>query len=195
MQAAHEVETSGMAWLLPAVRLASGELARERGHIAMAKAEFEQASTAWVDDLPETASIEARSHLGLMEVVAGQSERGRQAIEASVRQARRTGAYWIEVECLIDLARALMLEHRPAEALAALRDVPPDGERAVGRELQAGVQFWRARGLSSEGKDGAAEYSAARKLVQDMSNSLPDEARPACLARPDIELIRHSPVQ
>ena len=194
-QAASEAQKSGMAWLLPAVSLASGELARESGQIAAAKAEFQRASQAWVDDLPETASIEARAHLGLLEAIGGQQQQGRLAIERSVKQAKTTGAYWSEVECRLDLARALLLEHRPQDALAALKDIPPDGDRVVGRELQARIAYWRARILSSEGRTGDAEYGTAQKLIEELSNSLPVEGRTAFLARPDIALIRHSAVR
>jgi tetratricopeptide (TPR) repeat protein len=199
-QASNEATTSGMAWLVPAVRLAAGELAEESGQVPQARAEFERAAKAWVDDLPETASIEARSHLGLLDAVAGQLDRGRQAIDASVKQARKTGARWIEVECLLDLAQLSILEHRSQDALAALKDIPADGDRAVGRELQSRVHYWRARALQSEpsglrDQQADAEYALARKLVDDMAKTLPEEARASFLKRPGLALTTQSSVR
>jgi hypothetical protein len=127
--------------------------------------------------------------------MGGQMQQGRQAIERSVKQAKTTGAYLTEVECRLDLARALLLEHRPQDALSAIKDIPPDGDRVVGRELQARIEYWRARILSAEGRSGVAESGAAQELIEDLSNSLPAEGRTAFLARPDIALIQHSAVR
>src|SRR5262249_11879700 len=147
------------------------------------------ASAAWVDDMPETASIEARSHLGVLEATAGRAERGRQVIEESLKQARKTGVRWVEVECLLDLAQVLALEHRPQDILTALKDSSADGDRAIGRELQARVHYWRGRALSADGRDASAEYGAARTLIEELSNPLPDKARRLFALRPEIALI------
>jgi hypothetical protein len=96
---------------------------------------------------------------------------------------------WVEVECLLDLAQVLTLEHRPQDVLTALKDISPDGDRAIGRELQARVHYWRARALSADGKNAGAEYGAARTLIEELSSLLPDKARPLFVLRPEIALI------
>jgi tetratricopeptide (TPR) repeat protein len=186
-EALREIEKSGITWLLPSAYFASGELAYEAGRVAEARIQLSRASSRWVDELPEAASVEARAYLGALQAVPGRTDQGKALVRASLDQARKMGAYWIEARCLIFLARIALSGHHNDEALNFLKGISPDGDRALGPELQAEINFWRAR--AHNGPTADSERVTAQKLIEDIRVALPAEDQHRFASRPEIRLI------
>jgi tetratricopeptide (TPR) repeat protein len=184
-QARTFVQQSGMTWLLPALYMADGELAYESGRLREARTHFESASALWVDDLPETASVESRAWSGFLEALDGRVALGQSLVQASLKQAQKMGAYWAQGKCFLLLARIAILDGRAKEAIEILRSLAPDGERALGPETQAQIASLKARlEINKE-----AEAARARKMVEDMRLRLPQEQRESFSSRPDIKAV------
>jgi hypothetical protein len=113
------------------------------------------------------------------------------AVQSSLERARRAGPLSLEARCRVYLARIDVGERRLEEALETLRVITPDGERALGPELQAQVHYWRSRALMARGDRAGAqsEETVARKLVADLRASLPAQYRGGFESRADIHLI------
>jgi tetratricopeptide (TPR) repeat protein len=189
-QAARDVQNRGDSGTLPLLQTAMGELAYESGHRAEARAHFSQAAARWTDDLPDPASVEARARLGLLDAMDG-NPAGRTAIQSSLEQARRTGPVSLQVRCHLYLARADVHERRFEEAWNTLNDTSQQGEQGLGPELQAQTRYWRSRVMTARGDDSGAraEELQARKLIQDVRASLPEQYREGFGSRADIRLI------
>jgi hypothetical protein len=189
MQANLEIEKSGMVWLSPAVRLASGELAYEEGRLKDARSDFDQASNFWVDELPETASVEGRALSGLMKALDGNTTGGLTLAQASLNQAQKMGAYWLEGRCLFVLGRIALLDRRVPDAIEILDRPAPDGDKTLGPELQAQLSYWRGKAREQAGS-GENRWSAdARHLLETLKTGLPEQFRNGFSSRPDIATI------
>jgi tetratricopeptide (TPR) repeat protein len=178
----------GDTGLIPSIETVYGELAYESGKLREAREHFERASALWTDDLPNPESVQARAYIGLLDALAGRAGRGRPIVTESLAQAQKMGQLSLEVRCRTLLARINVMSGRAADALAALRDVAPDGDRAIGPELQAQVHYWRASALAGmhDLVGAGAEYSLARGLLQQLRSSIPEPARTTFDARADI---------
>jgi len=185
--AAADVHERGDNGLLPMLHLALGELAHESGRAQDARTALSSAAALWTDDLPDPESVEARALLGTLDGIAGQFDRGKTAIEASLDQAVRAGRPPLEVQCRVLLARVLIAEERFDEAVTTLSVVKSEGENPLGPELAAQVHYWRSVALA--GRDAAAaeaEATTARALVGQLQASLPMDYRDTFVARRSI---------
>jgi tetratricopeptide (TPR) repeat protein len=167
---------------------AAGEVAYEAGRLTEARALFADAIKTSSEGPP---AVEARARLGLLDALDNAPDRGRAAILASLKQAQAMGRYGLEARCRVFLARIDVMQRRFDDALQTLREIPADGDRVLGPEIQAQVHHWRARALSGNGDATAAEAEkeAARGFMNAMRKALPDGARARFEARPDARLI------
>jgi tetratricopeptide (TPR) repeat protein len=185
-RALKEAQSRGAAWLMPAVHTSLGELALEQGQGANARTDFERSASIGIDELPETASIEAKAFIGLLDATAGSAEKGRVAAEAALKQARLTRDYALEGRCILILARIAILVHRDGQAAELLNSIQPDTEkRSLGPELQAEVKFLRSQSTGARNGD----LADAKRLVQQIVVGLPEEFRERFKSRADIRAI------
>jgi len=169
----------------------AGEVAYEAGRLTEARTLFAESVNAGTGDLPNAGAVEARARLGLLDALAGAVDGGRAAIRASLNRSQTMGRFTLEARCRVYLARIDVTQGRFEDALQILRDIPADGDRALGPEVQSQVHFWRGRALAGVGNAEAArkEGDVARRLANDLRTSLPDAARRQFAARPDFRLI------
>jgi tetratricopeptide (TPR) repeat protein len=179
------VEASGQLWLAPVARTTLGELELEAGNVRAAREHFEKSAGYWMDDLPDAASVEARCYLAGLDPDAPAASG---AIASGIAQARNMGRLHSEAVCRVQDARVHLAGRRSAEALAALSAIPLDGERAVGKEMQAQVHHLRSRALEARGDEAAAKAEAdrARALAQELAASMPAAFRERLAARLEI---------
>lgn len=190
-QAVAGVEANGETALSPIANEALGELEYESGKPQDAREHFEKAASFWTDDLPDPASVEGRCNRGLLESLGGMAPRAQGTLEmmsASVKQARNMGRLYLEAQCRLNLARVHLAQRRFADAVAALSEIPLDGERTIGRELQALVHYWQGRVAAARGDEPGArnEAAQARKLVEQLRESLPEKYRDSFSSRAAI---------
>jgi tetratricopeptide (TPR) repeat protein len=191
-QAETDLRNGADAELDPVLTAAMGELAYESGRPRDAATYFARAAARWTGDLPDAASVEARAYLGLIEALQGRADRGRQAVVASLEQARRMRRLSLETLCRVFLARIDTSRRRFDDALRVLTEVPPDSDSlSVGRELRAQVYYWTAQALDGKGGGPAAETAVrqARASMGALLTSLTPAARARVSARPDIRRI------
>jgi len=176
---------------LPQLHEAMGELAYESGHLQEASRQFAEAAALWIDELPEPASVEARARLGLLDALAGEATAGLAKVRLALEHSRRIGLLALEARCRVIAARIGALEGRFQEASAVLDSIVPDGETAIGPELQAQARYWRAQALIGRREHARAEVeiSEAHRLVESVRVSLPDPYRRSYASRPDIQTI------
>ena len=189
MQAATELEQGRDRWLFPLLHTALGAVAYETGRSSDARRHFGDAvGFPQGDPDPDGASIEARASLGLLDALEGRAAAGRAIVAASLADAQKLGRYSLEARLRIYLARIDVGRGRFDDALEALRDIPADGARALGPELQAQVHYWRGRARLGQGNRAAAqaEASASRQLIEALQAALPAADRDRFASRPDI---------
>jgi tetratricopeptide (TPR) repeat protein/predicted Ser/Thr protein kinase len=174
--------------LAPLLEVVRGELALASGAAQDSRAYFERAAAVWVDDRPDAAAVEARAYLGLLDTRQGRTSSARQALESSLVQAGRMGRYGLEVRCRVYLAQLDVSQRQFAAAADRLRNIPADGERALGPELQAQVHYWRSQALKGIGEVAGSkrDEEAARRFLRDLTTSLPEKYRPGFAARADL---------
>ena len=187
--AGSEIEAQESAEFTPAVRLALGELAYQSGKLDEARAQFEKASALWIDELPDAASVEARSLLGLLVAQGGASAAVDRMLREAVMQADRMARLDLKARCRLRLARFQILQRRHREALATIDEIPLAGPGSLGSELQAQVHYWRGRALGADQTGAASEFALARKLVATLQTSLPAASRERFAARQEIRLM------
>jgi len=87
------------------------------------------------------------------------------------------------------LARIDITARRFADARRTLTDVP--SEATLGLELRAQLHYWRGVALTRLAEPGqaAAEFAAARRLVEDLRERAPRSQATAMLTRPDLAVI------
>jgi tetratricopeptide (TPR) repeat protein len=177
-------------WLFPLLHTVLGALEYEMGDSSNARRHFRDAAALDQGDLPDPdgASVEARASLGLLDALEGRPRVGRAAVSASLAQARKMGRYSLEARLRIYLARIDVGLRRFDDAMEALRDIPADGNQAIGPELQAQVHYWRGRALLGRGdRAGAqAEAAATRQLIEALRAALPTSDRDRFASRRDI---------
>jgi tetratricopeptide (TPR) repeat protein len=191
-QALVDVRARGHAGQLPQLYEAMGELALESGRARDARAHFQESAALWTDDLPDPASVEGKAYVGLLDGLEGQPGRGRIAVQSSLEQAGKMGLLSLEARCRVHMARIYVSERRFDEALSAVNAVSTDVEKAIGRELQAQLHYWRSRALAGGGGDRTrsdSERGIARQLMEDLRGSLPELYRDAFTLRPDVHLL------
>ena len=195
-QALGEIQQRGTTWLLPALFEALGELEYERGHLTEARRQFERSATFWVDDLPESASVEARAFVGLLDALSGKTDQGRSAVQKSLEQARRMKTYSVEGRCLIFLARIAAIDHRDRQGLDLLNLLEADTDkRTLGPELQAQASFWRAQLRVNDPGSRDADMATARRLIDHIGAGLPEKFRSGFRLRPDMRVISGAAVR
>jgi tRNA A-37 threonylcarbamoyl transferase component Bud32/tetratricopeptide (TPR) repeat protein len=191
-RAIEEIEAIGDVGSRPLFYVASGEVAYESGQLLEARSSFGQAAALWTDDdLPETASIEARAYAGLIDAIQGQPARGRSAVLASLAQARQMRRVALEARCQVFLARIDVGERRFAEALRRMSEVSAEQERVLDPELRAQLHYWRGVALKGRGEadEAAAEQVRARQFLEELRALVSDSQWSGVLSRPDIRLI------
>jgi tetratricopeptide (TPR) repeat protein len=168
-----------------------GELEYESGRLGQARTQFSRAAERWTDDLPDPASVEARAYVGLIDALQGRVDQGLALIESSLTQAVRMRQVALEVRCRVFLARVLLVQRRPDEALERLSAITWDGPGAVGPELLAQARYWRGRALSARGDSSAAdvERQKARDLLDELIATLAADDKQRFTRRPDIRAI------
>jgi tetratricopeptide (TPR) repeat protein/tRNA A-37 threonylcarbamoyl transferase component Bud32 len=191
MRAAQEIDAIRDVGSLPLLHAAQGELAYESGRDAEAQALFRRAAAAWVDDLPEAASVEARAYAGWLDAAQGRIGPARQAVAGSLAQAQKMRRLDLEARCRLLLARLEMNAGRPAEALDALGGITAERQQALAPELRAQLHFWRSRALARSGNGARAgeEAAAARKALDEVRKLIPEPDVSAVLSRPDIRFL------
>jgi tetratricopeptide (TPR) repeat protein len=177
--------------VLPLLHLVAGELEYEQGHLPVARTEWQQAAALWTDDAPDQASVEARAHLGLLDVLNGDTA-GRLKLQVSLEHAHGMGLFPLEAFCRVLLARIAVNERKFEEGLTALKPIPPDSEqRALGAELRAHVHYLRMQAFDGQGDRANAdlERQAARQSLDALRSSLPAQYRSPFTRRPEIQRI------
>ena len=190
-RATQELEAIDDVGSLPLLNAAQGELAYESGRVVEARAWFQRAEAAWIDDLPEAASVEARAYRGWIDGLQGKSGPARQAVLSSLDQAQKMRRLDLEARCRIFLARLEMDAGRTEEALAALPGIAAEREEALSPELRAQLHFWRSRTLArrGDGPQAAREAAAAQKALEALRMLIPEPSVASVLLRPDIRLM------
>ena len=190
-QASRDIEARGDNGQLPLLHEAMGELAYEAGRPGEARMRFSDAAALWTDDLPDAASVEARAYLGLLDALDGKTARGREAVQVSLDQARKMGAFALEARCRLHLARIDVAALKPDAAVNTLIAIPTDRENTLGLELQAQVHHWRSVAMKArgDGQGAQSEETIARGLLQTLRGSLPEPDRDGFMARPSIHLL------
>jgi tetratricopeptide (TPR) repeat protein len=188
--AADSATRRGENSVLTALEMSRGELAYESGKLAEAGSYFRRAAARWTDSLPDPASVDARAYVGLLDALNGQLVRGTAALTESLEQARKMGHIALEARCRVLFARIYLKTGRADAALAMLREVREDAERAIGPELQAQVHYWRALALERRGDSAGAigERRASRELLDKVRATIPDRYRRTFQTRFDVTL-------
>ena len=156
--------------------LVRGEWSRESKQSRDARAAFEQASASWDGTLPEAPAVEARAHVGFMQMDEGRVDAGRRLLESSIEAARKLANRALEARGHLLLAEAEVARGRLMEAMAELNAIPSDDDtQTIGPELRAEVHLAWGRLHTALGDVGAAARSteAARTLIREMQNRLP----------------------
>ena len=160
--------------------LVRGEWSRESKRPRDARDAFEQASASWAGTLPEPPAVEARAHLGFMQVDEGRGDVGRRLLESSIEAARKLANRALEARGHLLLAEAEVAGGRLTEASEELDAIPSDdAAQTIGPELRAEVHLAWGRVHTARGDAGAAARStdAARTLIREMQNRLPTSYR------------------
>jgi predicted negative regulator of RcsB-dependent stress response len=183
-----DIDAQQSAQFIPVVRFALGELAYESGKPAEARPHFDKAAALWTDELPDAASVDARSFLALLDRLAHKDPSALGKLQTSVEQAKLMGRLDLETRCRLRLAQLEIKEGRFRDAMAALNEIPLDGERVIGREMQAQVHYWRGRALMASGDraGGASEAALASRITTDLRASLSAALRDRFVARYEI---------
>ena len=102
------------------------------------------------------------------------------------------GRLALEVRCRVHLARVYVGQRRFDDAISILGEIPQDDDkRTLGPELRAQVHYWRSRALIGRGDraGGQSEANIARKLIENLRSSLPEQYRNAFASRSDVRLL------
>ena len=174
--------------LLPAVNEALGELAFESGRLEEARRFLARALPDDSDLFVDQAEADAQAHLGLVEATRGRPGEGRTLLERSLERAKRMGRVAVQARYAMFLARSHLLEGNAAAARRVFEESVPERRDQLPSELRAQVAYWNAR---AEGEEAARSRGivAARKLIQDLANELPESDRRQFLGRPEIRVV------
>jgi serine/threonine protein kinase/tetratricopeptide (TPR) repeat protein len=183
--AAAELEKSEDSGLRVLLNFVLGEVAYVSGQHDEARSRFELASKAWADSFPETPSVEARAYVALLDARQTGSRQALDTIRKVIDQARRMGRISIEMRARVFLARLSLQLRRSSDALDVMKDVP---SVELGPELRAQMQYWRGQVLLARGERSAGEalIAEARRTLDLLRRSLPEEYRAAFASREDL---------
>jgi serine/threonine protein kinase/tetratricopeptide (TPR) repeat protein len=184
-----DIERGTLGHLAAVAHTTAGELDIESGRRQDARKHFERAAALWTDDLPDAASVRAQSSLALLQAEIREDPSAASRAQRSIDQARRMGRLALEAECRLHLARIHLGQRRYEEALTVLSDVPLQGDRTIGPELQARVLHWRGRVIAERGLDRAAadaDLDRARELIEALQARLPPSYRARFAVRVEI---------
>ena len=134
----------------------------------------------WAGTLPEPPAVEARAHLGFIQMDVGNGDSGRSLLESSIDAARKLANRALEARGRLLLAQAEVSRGRLNEAAEALNAIPPDdAEQTIGPELRAEVHLAWARLQTARGHADAAARStdAARASIRVIQDRLPENYR------------------
>ena len=188
-----EKEVAGNEALRSLWWLVRGEWSRESKRLSDARGAFEQASSLSTGTLPEPPAVEARAYLGFMQVNEGKADAGRRLLESSIDAARKLANRALEAKGRMLLAQTELARGRLTEAATELDAIPSDDNaQTIGPELRAEVHLVRARLQSARGEADAAAQSteAARTLIQEMQNRLPESSRALFSVRQLAQMVR-----
>jgi tetratricopeptide (TPR) repeat protein len=187
-----EVQASANDALRSLWSLVRGEWFRASKRLSEARSAFEQASASSTGTLLEPPVVEARANLGFMQMNEGTGDTGLRLLESSIDAARKLASRALEARGHLLLAQAADARGRLTEAERALDLIPADdGEQTIGHELRAEVHLMRARLQRARGEADAAARSteAARALIREMRNKLPESDRALFSARELVQMI------
>ncbi len=188
LQAAQE---KGFGELLPDGYTALGELYRESGDMENARRNFQQSSDLWKGRFVSESSIEARSHLGLLEGEQGDLERGLSYCRTSVARARQLEHMHTLARTLINLASVHLLRKEYARAIAVVDEITSLGEEDVGLELRAQAFYLRGKALEGLGttREAKAFYLQGEVAIRKLQQMLAPGHRESFAARRDIQVL------
>ena len=156
--------------------------------LADARAQFARASDLWSDDLPESASVEARAYLGFIDFEQRRSAAASAIVSASLQQALAMERVNLEARCRVLLARIALARRRGADALGVLDGMPGDRQMRLNAELRAQFHYWRSQAFAVTGDSDAAarEIAVARKALDEAVTLLDGRYRTTVLSRADF---------
>jgi tetratricopeptide (TPR) repeat protein len=172
--------------------LVRGEWSRESKRPSDARSAFEQASASSTGTLPEPPTVEARAYFGFMQMNEGKVDAGRRLLESSIDAARKLANRSLEARAHVLLAQTELTRGRVTEAARELDAIPADDRaQTIGPELRAEVHLVRSRLESARGEADAASRSmeAARTLIREMQNRLPENDRALFAARQLVQMV------
>jgi uncharacterized protein HemY len=186
-KASAAIRASGRTGLMPGLSLAVGELEQEAGTPA-GLAHFHTGAAAWVDDMPDPASVEATCLAGFLEASAGHLDVGITKINKGAAKAEKMARRNVESRCRLLLGRVYFMNRRYKEAVETLNTLRPGPGRELGRERDALVSFWRGQALQAAGdlSLGASEIARGRDSLDQLRRSIPSVYQMRFSARPDI---------
>ena len=200
-----EAEEKQLAELLPQAYAALGELHYEAGENDEAVASFRKALATGSGDIPDAASVEARSYLALLQADEGNLGRALLDGQQSVEQAKRTGRVYLQARTRLNLARVYLKDGNVQDAVQTLDEGPQtardrqggggsqDGPSRVPPELLA--QIYHLRGQASADAELAdLAHQQAREIVLGLQKSIPESARASFAARASIEVLLRQPL-
>jgi serine/threonine protein kinase len=173
--------------LLAFIDEARGELAYESDRLMDARTYFERAAARWTDQFVDPAAVEARAYLGLLDALAGRIDTARTRLRSSLDRARAMEHVRLEALTRVFFAQTYLLAREPELALQLLAEAPEDAR--LGAEIRASLRYWRAQSLVALQRDGGAELTDARRLVDELRSTLPPETRDSFTARREVRLI------
>jgi len=192
-QAERDLQQSPNEALRSLQLLVRGELALELQQVEEAHTSFERASVTPAQTLPAPSAIEARSYLGLVTARGGNIDGGRRLIRAALAAGEELGHHGLVAKSRIQLLEIELLARRSGEAASILSSVPSDDDTAtIGPELRAEAHHLRGQLEAARGETEAAGAStdAARRIIQDLALSLPEEYRRSFADRPTLRHLR-----
>jgi hypothetical protein len=108
------------------------------------------------------------------------------------------GRWSLEAQCRLRLAHIHLGDRRYADALAVLSEIPSQGDKGLGPDLQAEIHYWRARAMAERGEraDAESEAAAAQTIMKNLQASLPGPYRESFASRVDIRpVLENDPVR
>ena len=140
----------------------------------------------------DATSVEALAYLGLLEAQSGRRSEGKAMLRESLDHATRMGRLSLETRARLFLAQHAIASQDAAGALAIADEIPADtASRSIGPELRALVRYWRGEALRVLGDEAGSrvERTAARSLIEQIRDRLPEQFRAGFTARRDITTI------
>jgi serine/threonine protein kinase/Tfp pilus assembly protein PilF len=171
--------------------LTQANMALSENRFGEAQAKSEQALSA-AGDSNKPLAAEAKRTLGLAQISAGATARGKLLCEEAVETAKHTGDPWLISCSLLALAKAQLANGDASGALASAQEAQASFARAGQK-----VSEWRAWFVAARASHRAGDLEAARDYASRATNLLAElqqkwgaEAFNVYQARPDVQLCR-----